>query len=137
MKKLCPYHHIPLHKAAILGIMVDFCPQDYGLWFDENELVQAKDARDRDLRWLDTDLWKDPAKFKLSQKSKMCPRDRLPMYETEYGDSGIKVDLCNLCYGVWLDRGEFKNIIVYLRDSAENRILYNYSHQLFQEAWEV
>ncbi|MDP2734980.1 MAG: zf-TFIIB domain-containing protein [bacterium] len=137
MKRLCPHHQIPLEQAAILNVQVDYCPLDYGLWFDENELLAAKDERDRDLRWLDVDLWKDARKFKLSQRGKLCPADRLPMYEVEYGDSGIKVDLCSLCHGVWLDRGEFKNIIVYLRESAEHRILYHYARDLFEEGWEV
>lgn len=137
MKKLCPHHQIPLEQSTILGVTVDYCPQDYGLWFDEHELREAKDAKDRDLRWLDFDLWKDPAKFVLAARQKLCPKDRLPMYEVAYGDSNIKVDVCSLCHGVWLDRGEFKNIIVYVRESANNRILYHYVRNLFEEAWEV
>ena len=137
MQKHCPHHKISLEQATILGVHIDYCPQDYGLWFEEYELREAKDARDRDLRWLDVDLWKDPAKFVLSPKQKLCPKDRLPMYEVAYGDSNIKVDVCNLCHGVWLDRGEFKNIVVYLRDSAKNRVLYQYTRSLFEEAWEV
>jgi len=42
MKKLCPYHQIPLEQATILGVEVDYCSQDYGLWFDEHELQEAK-----------------------------------------------------------------------------------------------
>lgn len=150
MKKLCPHHQIPLEQASILGVQIDYCPKGYGLWFDEHELLEAKDAKDRELRWLDIDLWKDLAKFTLSPNTKLCPKDRLPMYEVEYaaseeaslapvgrGDSGIKVDLCSICRGIWLDRGEFKNIIVYLRESSENRILYHYTRNLLEEAWEV
>ena len=137
MQKGCPYHQIPLEQATLLGVYIDYCPQDYGLWFDENELQEAKDARDRDLRWLDVDLWKDPAKFRLAAKQKLCPKDRLPLYEVEYGDSGIKVDLCSLCHGIWLDRGEFKNLVVYLREKAEHRILYHYARDVLEEAWEV
>jgi Zn-finger nucleic acid-binding protein len=137
MQRLCPHHRIPLMQATLLEVHIDYCPQDYGLWFDERELAQAKDERDRDLRWLDIDLWKDPAKFKLTAKQKLCPKDRLPLYEVEYGDSGIRVDVCNLCQGIWLDRGEFKNLVVYLREKAEHRILYHYARDLFEEAWEV
>ena len=79
--KLCPHHQISLEQSTILGVTVDYCPQDYGLWFDEHELREAKDAKDRDLRWLDFDLWKDPAKFVLAVRQKLCPKDRLPMYE--------------------------------------------------------
>jgi len=137
MKRLCPHHQIPLEQATALGVQVDYCPLDYGLWFDESELLQAKDEQDKDLRWLDLDLWKDPVKFKLSRQHRLCPVDRMPMYEVEYGDSGIKVDLCSLCHGVWLDRGEFKNIVMYLRDQADSKVLYHYARNLFEEGWEV
>lgn len=137
MEKLCPHHTISLEQAMILGVEVDYCPKEYGLFFEEHELEEAKDARDRDLRWLDVDLWKDSSKFRLSPGLKLCPKDRLPMYEVEYGDSGIQVDVCSLCHGVWLDRGEFKNLVVYLREKAEHRVLYHYARDLVEEAWEV
>ena len=136
--KTCPHHNsITLEKAVVLGVEIDYCPKDYGLWFEEQELQLAKDARDRDLRWLDIDLWQDPARFRLNKQQKLCPTDRLPLYEVEYGDSGIKVDLCSLCHGIWLDRGEFKNLVVYLREKSEHRILYHYTRDLLEEAWEV
>ena len=67
----------------------------------------------------------------------MCPEDRMPMYEVRYGDSSIYVDVCNVCRGVWLDRGEFKDIIGYLREVADEKILNHYLHTVSEELWEV
>ena len=135
---LCPIcKKVKLEQTILSGVEVDYCPKCLGLWFEEEELRWAKDNKDRNLRWLDIDLWKDDEKFKISPGQKLCPSDRLPLYEIEYGDSNIKVDLCNICKGVWLDRGEFKKIIQYLKDRADNEVLNHYLKNLREELWEV
>ncbi len=126
-----------LEKALFYGVEVDHCPKCMGLWFDEDELRLAKDKKDEDLKWLDVDLWKDSAKFKISKGEKSCPSCRFPLYEVNYGDSSIKVDICNVCKGVWLDRGEFKQIIDYLKDKADWKVLNNYYKSLGGEALEI
>ncbi|MDP3982122.1 MAG: zf-TFIIB domain-containing protein [bacterium] len=133
----CPQCSIPLEKTLLMNVEVDYCPRCLGMWFEEDELRQAKDERDRDLRWLDIDLWKDHTKFRVSSGRKLCPAHRLPLYEVSYGDSSIKVDVCSLDYGVWLDRGEFKEILNYLKERQEHEILYHYASNLMQESWEV
>ncbi len=133
----CPLCNIPLEQAMVSNVEVDYCPHCYGLWFEEDELQFAKDEKDRDLRWLDTDLWKDPARFRISWGKRLCPIDRLPLYEVRYGDSPVKLDVCNLCRGVWLDRGEFKAIIAYLREKETYEALHNYSRNLLGELWEI
>jgi len=37
------------------------------------------------------------------------------LMEVKYDESKTKVDFCKMCGGVWLDRGEFKQIINYLK----------------------
>ncbi|MCP6726437.1 MAG: zf-TFIIB domain-containing protein [Patescibacteria group bacterium] len=135
--KYCPTCNISLEKSFVAGVEVDNCPRCYGLFFEEYELAQAKDARDRDLRWLDIELWRDPEHFHVASGKKMCPADRMPMYEVRYGDSSIRVDVCNVCRGVWLDRGEFKDIIGYLRKEANEKVLHHYLHTVSEELWEV
>ncbi|MBI2626562.1 MAG: zf-TFIIB domain-containing protein, partial [Candidatus Nealsonbacteria bacterium] len=55
----CPTDKIKLEKAIISGVEADYCPKCLGLWFEEEELRFAKDYKDKDLRWLDIDLWED------------------------------------------------------------------------------
>lgn len=133
----CPICKKYLDRAILAGVEINFCPKCLGLWFEEEELRWAKDVKDRNLRWLDIDLWKDEEKFNISPGQKLCPWCRLSLYETEYGDSGIKVDVCNICHGIWLDRGEFKKIIQYLKKKADKEILNNYLKNLREEFWEI
>lgn len=134
---LCPNCQKQLEKTILHNTEVDYCPECLGIWFERDELRQAKDAKDKDLNWLDIELWKEKNKFKISSGQKLCPFCRLPLYEIGYADSGVKIDLCNLCYGVWLDRGEFKKIIDYLKEKKEYNVLQKYSQSLLEEALEV
>lgn len=148
----CPLCKIKLEKVVLSGVEVDYCPKCLGTFFEEEELRWAKDEKDRNLRWLDIDLWKDQEKFKIAPLQKLCPWCRLPLYETNYGDSpvrqaqgdaerieasDIKVDVCNICHGIWLDRGEFKKIIQYLKKKADQEILSHYLKNLREEFWEI
>jgi len=134
---VCPLCKENLKKAILSGVEVDYCPKCLGLWFEEEELRWAKDEKDRNLRWLDIDLWKEKNKFKISPEKKLCPHCRLPLYEINYGDSDIKVDVCNICKGIWLDRGEFKKIIDYLKKKADWEVLHNFTKNLREEFWEI
>ena len=149
---MCPKCRKELEKAIFHQTEVDYCPQCLGIFFDEDELKQAKDDRDRGLRWLDIDLWKDKNKFKVAFGIRLCPACRLPLYEVYYSDtrvaakgedergssiSGVVVDVCNVCHGIWLDRGEFKKIVGYLKKEAEYEILNDYIKTLSQEFWEI
>jgi len=134
---VCPICKKSLDKAIFYGMEVDYCPQCLGLLFEEDEIRLAKDNRDRDLNWLDIDLWKRKTSFKISPSDKLCPFCRLPLYEVNYGRSKIKVDLCNICKGIWLDRGEFKEIIEYLKREGHYEIINNYAKNLIEEFWEV
>lgn len=134
---LCPHCKIGLQEAILYNVGINYCPRCLGLWFEEDELRWAKDEKDKNLNWLDVDLWKDKEKLRLSRGEISCPVCRLPLYEVSYGDSKIKVDICNLCLGVWLDRGEFKSIIKYLQEKADYEVLRNYIKNLRKEFWEI
>lgn len=135
--KKCPKCKVPILSAILCNVEIDYCPQCFGLWFEDEELRWAKDEKDKDLKWLDIDIWKDQEKFKISYGIRLCPSCRMPLYEVYYGRSGIIVDVCNLCHGVWLDRGEFKKIIDWLKEKGRYEILHNYAKNLFEEAIEV
>ena len=126
-----------LKKAILYNTEIDYCPSCLGVWFDSDELKQFRDVKDKDLAWLDIDLWQDKTKFMINPTPKACPKCAVPLYEVVYGDSKIKVDVCNLCQGVFLDRGEFKKIIEYLKNESKDEILYNYFNTLIQKGIDV
>jgi len=134
----CPIcEKIEFKKLVFNEIEADYCPNCLGLWFEEDELRQAKDVKDKTLNWLDIDLWNDKTLFKVARGKKVCPKDGVPLYEVKYGTSEIKVDLCDQCHGIWLDRGEFKKIMEFLKKKGQDEILFNYLGTLAEEAGEV
>jgi len=135
---ICPKCKKPImDKAILLNVEVDYCTKCFGIWFDGDELRMAKDKKDENLNWLDIDLWRDIKKFNISRGGRLCPRCRMPLYEVQYDNSKVTVDLCNLCKGVWLDHKEFEKIIRYLKEKADYEVLYHFSKNLVQELGEV
>jgi hypothetical protein len=133
----CPNDNEKLEKVSFHDVEVDYCPRCLGIWFDKDELRLAKDDKDRDLNWLDIDLWRDKTKFKVLQSSKFCPVCRVGLIEINYDESKTKIDFCKKCQGVWLDRGEFKQIINYLKNKSDYEVLHRYSKNLVLELWDV
>jgi len=127
---ICPICKEKLEPTIFYGVEVDYCPKCLGMWFEQDELRLAKDAKDGELNWLDINLWRQGRKFKIYPGIRLCPFCRLPLYEVYYGDSRVIVDVCNICHGVWLDRGEFKRIVEYLKEKADYEALNNYLKRL-------
>ncbi len=134
---ICPNKHQELEKILFHNVEVDYCPECLGVWFNKNELAYAKDDKDEQLNWLDFDIWRDKGRFEIFQIEKRCPVCRIPFVQVKYDDSSVKIDFCKMCQGIWLDRGEFKQIIVYLKKKADYEILYRYTKNLVQQLWEV
>ena len=133
----CPKCKVFLKKETFNSVEIDYCPQCLGLWFEEEELRLAKDEKDKNLQWLDVDLWEKEEEFRIADGIRICPSCRVPLYEVRYGDSAVIVDVCNLCKGIWLDRGEFKKIIEWLKEKADKEILDNYTKNLLKEFSEI
>jgi hypothetical protein len=133
----CPNDNEALEKVLFHNVEVDYCPKCLGIWFDKDELRQAKDDKDKQLNWVDVDLWRDKAKFQVSRTDKHCPVCRAGLQEVKYDGSKTKVDFCKMCQGVWLDRGEFKQIINYLKSKSDYEILHHYAKNLVTQLWEV
>ena len=135
---LCPNHHqSPLEKILFHQVQVDYCPECLGLWFDKGELLLAKDDKDHQLQWSDFDLWRDKSKFSVLKIDKRCPVCRIPFTQVHYDDSKVRIDFCKHCQGIWLDRGEFKQIIIYLIRKSDYEILHHYTKNLAKQSWEV
>jgi uncharacterized protein len=133
----CPNDKENLERALFHNVEVDYCPKCLGIWFDKDELRLAKDDKDKTLNWVDFDLWRDKLKFKVSLGNKFCPVCRAGLREVKYDQSKVKVDFCKMCQGIWLDRGEFKQIINYLKNKSDYEILHHYTKNIVLQLWEV
>ena len=98
----CPKCQNRLHERPLreTGVKVDVCPSCRGLWFEIGELQ----------RHLDTVEGKfvPPADARVSRRP--CPACRVQMTAFEYLGTGVDVDFCESCRGVWLDVGEIKGL---------------------------
>ena len=133
----CPKCSEEMHRQAIGKVEVDECSNCNGVWFDEDELRKAKDKTDSDLNWMDFDLWKHADQFQVSAKPIKCPKCSIDMAGILYGKTGIEVDHCVKCKGIWLDGGEFKKIIEALTDELETKSALEYVKASLGEAIEI
>lgn len=133
----CPNDNENLEKILFHNVEVDFCHKCLGIWFDKDELTNAKDDKDKTLNWVDVDLWRDKGNFSAVKSRKFCPVCRVGLLEIGYDESKTKVDYCKKCQGVWLDRGEFKQIINYLKNKSDYEILHRYAKNFVVQLWEV
>jgi Zn-finger nucleic acid-binding protein len=133
----CPNDNEVLERVMFHHVETDCCPKCMGIWFDKNELALAKNDRDKELNWLDFDIWRDKGKFEISKSGRQCPVCRAGLVEVAYDNSKVKIDFCKMCQGIWLDFGEFKQIIVYLKNKSDYEILNRYTKNFVSELWEV
>jgi len=109
--KTCPKCSEELRSDTVATIQVDQCPKCKGLWFEDQELRLAKDYTDRDLAWMDFEIWKHPERFHVDPQHLKCPACRDELVAIRYDATKETVDYCKACRGVWLDKGEFQRII--------------------------
>jgi len=133
----CPVCKIDLKSKYLKKIKVDECPKCKGIWFEEDELRQAKDKADPDMNWMDFEIWKNKDKIKAESRNLPCPKCNQTLVTVEYGDTGVKVDSCANCRGIWLDKGEFKKIIDALREELLTKSFSGYIKSSIEEAKEI
>ena len=122
-----------LKEIKIDGIKIDRCEYCGGLWFDKDELKITRDNRDKNLSWLEFDLWEDESKLMVSGKSVNCPRDKKPLFKIKYGSTDVMVDICLDCHGIWLDREELDRIILELKEKINSETIPEYINDLGKE----
>src|SRR3990167_3071902 len=133
----CPNDNENLEQVLFHQVEADYCPKCLGMWFDKNELRLAKNDKDKTMNWLDIELWRDKSRFQLAKSDRHCPFCRAGLVEVQYDGSKTKIDFCKSCQGIWLDRGEFKQIIVYLKRKSDYEILNHYIKNLVHQLWEI
>jgi len=126
-----------LKKIPHNGMEMNQCASCDGIWFNYDDLRNAKDKEDEFLRWLDVDLFSDPLLFKGGYSTMSCPNDREPLYEIFYDNSEIKVDVCKKCKGVWLDKNEFNQVVAFLKRSVFSDTTAEYLKHLEDQIKEI
>ena len=124
-----------LVEAVLDRVTVHDCPDGHGTWFERDELRRAKDNADRDIRWLDFDVFSTAAA--PSAGSKPCPSCGEPMNQAAYPHSKVSIDVCVKDHGVWLDKGEFATIVQALEEITHEMTASEYEHAAKDQLAEV
>lgn len=113
----CPKCVGKLEPKKMGSVEVDVCFVCGGIWFDEGELNKAIDARGKMFSLLHDSA--EVASFREHKQSFFdnkqdcaCPRciDGSKLLQRRQG--GMNVDYCPKGHGVWLDTGEFENMLM-------------------------
>lgn len=95
----CPVCKTPMLIAEIDGIELDYCAQDFGVWFDEGEIEALFEAN---------------APVLLGGKSgtkgkRRCPRCNVRMHVV-HPKPNLELDACPYGDGIWFDAGEIEQL---------------------------
>ena len=130
----CPRCAVPLAATVLQQVPVARCPQCRGLWFEAHALHAARDAADPDLAFLEVELWSDAEQFRHAPRSGRCPTGDGSLHALEYGHTGVTVDYCDACFGVWLDQAEFERIVTALEHEVDRLPAPEYLRAALHEA---
>lgn len=133
----CPSCKHELKKIPYKDTELNQCINCGGLWFDGGEFVKMKDKEDEFLRWLDVDLFSDPKQFVGGYSTMTCPKDKQLLYEISYDNADIKVDVCNTCKGIWLDKNEYEQITAFLKRMVFRENAAQYMKHVKEEIKEI
>jgi len=133
----CPNCGATLTTLPMHGIEVDECPNCHGLWFDPSEFEETIDLAEPAIRWLDFDVWTDADALEVEWSTRVCPICKKGLATISYQSTGETIDYCIDHHGIWLDKGEFENIISALEAEAYSRSADDYVKQTLEEAKEI
>jgi len=108
MGLICPKCLGDMNEVAVEGVTIDVCASCRGIWLDPGELAM--------LRGADTDLPHAPEQLTtgsryLETTTYICPRCEGGFESFEYAPgSGLIIDRCKDCAGIYLDAGELKKV---------------------------
>ena len=104
----CPQCQSPLDTITVADVELNWCARTCkGIWFDQQELAQLNTTVARED--LDAIFLTNPntATQAPASNDKLCPVDGVVMHRYEWNlTSGIQLDSCRQCRGIWLDGGE-------------------------------
>lgn len=112
----CPNCGCPLTLRPFFAVDVGVCPACAGLWFGSGQLERLREAS--------CDTWKriESEVFLRERTSdhgvRYCPHCREPLFRYQYMyRSGILLDECNRCGGIWVDDGELAKMSAFLDEA--------------------
>jgi len=131
----CPRCGVRLRRRGLGSVVYQRCIACGGAWYGADKLRLLKNrAAHGDYRWIDIDLWRHRRKFRAGRQERLaCPKDGRTLVTVRYGDSRIRVDICDLCQGIWLDTTEYDKILHYLERKVDSETVAGFLADLRKE----
>ncbi len=105
----CPRCHVPMTSEEHGDIVMERCERCGGRWMDPEDLKAIVDLIKLPVEGTPHRVGVDLTDV---HEDAPCPRCGVPMEPFNYaGDSGIILDRCRTCHGIWLDRGELERVV--------------------------
>jgi len=115
----CPKCSIELKSIMAENIKLETCPSCEGIWLDKFEISKISTIEIEKLNSSEIaqSLTKNNPPKQTNHKALICPYCSSEMDTFNYSlDSGVNIDICGHCSGTWLDDGELKDIIEYIKN---------------------
>jgi len=137
----CPACSGNLDLYKVFSIKVEACSKCKGIFLDKDELRSLKDKSTKGswhtLKWIDDEV-EAIEKSNAILSKRLCPKcTNVKFIATHFGDSNIIIDWCPNCKGVWLDRGEFQDILQFLTDKLNNLTSDEMKSKVYEEIKEI
>jgi membrane associated rhomboid family serine protease/Zn-finger nucleic acid-binding protein len=102
--RYCPKCRVEMRGLLLENVEVDMCPRCLGTWFDARELSRASGLKV-------AETMAGAAGGRARRTEHRCPSCAIPLMEREIDKgTGICIDQCIQCAGIFLDRDEFSRI---------------------------
>ncbi len=117
---VCPTcgHNLDLYNlddGEFLG-----CPNCKGLWLNRAALNKLKDqSGEHSLHWLNREIDSIGTTASVPGTRTCVECADRKMVSILFGATGVLIDRCSQCKGIWLDRGEFDSIVRYLSENGQ------------------
>lgn len=106
-----PVSGAPLEEVTINDVTLFKDPETGGYWLRLGVLEALTEMQQTPVLEVHT------GETMQEHRGRFCPEDNTPLKEFEFEQhSGVKVDICETCGGLWLDAGEITRLMDYLND---------------------
>jgi Zn-finger nucleic acid-binding protein len=114
----CPLHSCDMKTVYLDTILIDYCPECYGIWLDFGELEKlVKKSIEKN------QLFRDKFSGPVAEQEEVnriikCPVCQKTLTKKKHYSSNLYIDICSVCGGIWFDSGEFAAIYMDNRESS-------------------
>lgn len=114
----CPLHDCKMITVDLESVLIDYCPQCYGIWLDFGELERLYKKKLEKTHLFKDKLIKSADNRLEDSLTKNCPVCNKQLVKKKNYTADIFIDICQICGGIWLDSGEFATLYLENRKSS-------------------